>query len=119
CWLVKESGDGLFGDEWLAHSPDHSTELEVLFLQYLYGSVLQPKRPIRIVPLVVGSFQDCVLNGQQPRYCPEIAALTRALQKVEAETKEPICYIISGDLAHIGPKFNSAAVLDARRLEPR
>src|SRR5262249_3009125 len=28
-----------------------------------------------------------------------------ALRKVEAATPEPICYIISGDLAHIGPKF--------------
>ena len=25
--------------------------------------------------------------------------------KVEDETQEPICYLISGDLAHIGPKF--------------
>src|SRR5262249_52317527 len=44
--LVKECGEGLFDDEWLAHIPEHSIELEVVFLQYLYGSVLQPKRPI-------------------------------------------------------------------------
>ena len=30
----------------------------------------------------------------------------RGSAPVEAETAEPICYIISGDLAHIGPKFN-------------
>jgi AmmeMemoRadiSam system protein B len=28
-----------------------------------------------------------------------------ALRKAEQATPEPICYIISGDLAHIGPKF--------------
>ena len=29
------------------------------------------------------------------------------------ETKEPICYIISGDLAHIGPKFDPLQRLDS------
>ena len=31
--------------------------------------------------------------------------MIEALRQSEAETNEPICYIISGDLAHIGPKF--------------
>ena len=31
--------------------------------------------------------------------------MIEALRNSEAETHEPICYIISGDLAHIGPKF--------------
>jgi MEMO1 family protein len=27
------------------------------------------------------------------------------LRRADAEAKEPVCYIISGDLAHLGPKF--------------
>ena len=34
--------------------------------------------------------------------------MVEALRAVERETKEPICYVISGDLAHIGPKFGDA-----------
>jgi AmmeMemoRadiSam system protein B len=98
--LVAHYGDGLFDDE-VAHLPEHSIELEVVFLQYLY----EGKRPFRIVPLVVGSFQDCVLNGSLPSERPDIGRMIEALRRVEAETKEPICYLISGDLAHIGPKF--------------
>jgi hypothetical protein len=98
--LVKHFGDGLFDDE-LAHLPEHSIELEVVFLQYLYEN----KRTIRIVPLVVGSFQDAVMTGTSPAECGDIARMIAALKKVEEETKEPICYIISGDLAHLGPKF--------------
>src|SRR5262249_35023684 len=52
--LVKHYGDGLFDDELRAHLPEHSIELEVVVLQYLYERV----RDIRIVPLVVGSFYD-------------------------------------------------------------
>jgi AmmeMemoRadiSam system protein B len=99
--LVAHYGDGLFDDEHWAHLPEHSIELEVVFLQYLY----EGQRPIRIVPLVVGPFHDCVADGTSPGERPDVARMIEALRRVEAETKEPICYIISGDLAHIGPKF--------------
>jgi AmmeMemoRadiSam system protein B len=99
--LVKYYGEGLFDDELMAHLPEHSIELEVVFLQYLYENV----RPIRIVPLVVGSFQDCVMLGSTPSLRVDIGRMVEALRLAEAETPEPVCYIISGDLAHIGPKF--------------
>ncbi|HZU38980.1 MAG TPA: AmmeMemoRadiSam system protein B [Gemmataceae bacterium] len=98
--LVAHYGDGLFDDE-LTHLPEHSIELEVVFLQYLYEN----RRPIRIVPLLVGPFQDCVEDGRVPANKQDIGRMVEALRQAEAETQEPICYIISGDLAHIGPKF--------------
>jgi len=111
--LVRNFGNGLFDDEWLAHFPEHSIELEVVFLQFLYENV----RPIRIVPLVVGSFHDCMQDYASPRTRSDIARLMQALRRVETETKEPICYIISGDRAHSGPKFNEAQHLDERLLQ--
>jgi AmmeMemoRadiSam system protein B len=110
--LVKRFGKSLFDDEWLAHIPEHSIELEVVFLQYLYQNV----RPIRIVPLVVGSYHDCVHARVTPHARPEIAALVAALKAVEAEANEPVCYLISGDLAHIGPKFDPLHHLDESTL---
>jgi AmmeMemoRadiSam system protein B len=114
--LVSHYGDGLFDDELLAHLPEHSIELEVVFLQYLYGG----RRPFRIVPLVVGSFHDCVLRGRQPRDCADIARMAEALRAAERQTKEPVCYLISGDLAHIGPKFGDRGpVADAQLAHSR
>lgn len=110
--LVAHYGDCLFDDELLAHLPEHSVELEVVFLQYLYEKV----RPIRIVPLVVGSFGDCVGSQESPGQRDDIARMVLALQAVEAELDEPVCYIISGDLAHIGPKFGDAWKVDAHWL---
>ncbi|MFO0969581.1 MAG: AmmeMemoRadiSam system protein B [Gemmataceae bacterium] len=100
--VVAQYGPGLFDDEHPAHFPEHSVELEVVFLQYLF----EERRPIRIVPLVVGSFNDCVLTGAQPGEKPDVGRMIDALKTAEAQTPEPICYVISGDLAHIGPKFN-------------
>lgn len=102
--LVHHYGDGLFEDEWMAHFPEHSIELEVVFLQFLYEN----RRPIRIVPLVVGSFHDCIHEKEVPSDKKDISRMVQALRKAEQETREPICYIISGDLAHIGPKFGDS-----------
>lgn len=106
--LVAHYGDGLFDDEVPAHLPEHSIELEVVFLQYLF-----PNTPFRIVPLLVGSFHDCIASGRAPAQAADIGRMIAALRAVERETKEPICYIISGDLAHIGPKFG-----DPRPISP-
>jgi AmmeMemoRadiSam system protein B len=117
--LVKHYGDGLFDDELMAHMPEHSVELEVVFLQYLF----EGKRPIRIVPLVVGSFEDAIAawSGDHAATGPsareDVRRMVEALRTVERETKEPVCYIISGDLAHIGPKFGDARTASGPWLE--
>src|SRR5262249_57433695 len=98
--LVRHYGDGLFDDELQAHLPEHSIELEVVFLQWYYGG----RRPIRIVPLVVGSFHDATLLGVAPTVFDDVGRMIDALGRVEAETKEEICYLLSGDLAHIRPQ---------------
>jgi AmmeMemoRadiSam system protein B len=87
-------------DDPVAHFPEHSIELEIVVLQ-----ALREGRPFRIVPLLVGSFADCVQTGTDPADIPDIARMVEALRRVEAEAGEKVCYLISGDLAHIGPKF--------------
>jgi AmmeMemoRadiSam system protein B len=111
--LVRHYGDGLFDDEWLAHFPEHSVELEVVFLRHLY----QGREDLRIVPLVVGTFHDCVLARQNPAERGDIARMAVALRRAAEETREPICWLISGDLAHIGPKFNPGEQLSPALLE--
>jgi AmmeMemoRadiSam system protein B len=110
--IVEHFGDGLFEDP-VAHIPEHSIELEVVWLQYLFGDV----RPIRIVPLLVGSFHDCILMGGDPAHVPEMSRMAEALRRAEAAAGEPVCYIISGDLAHVGPKFGDSEPLTERFLD--
>jgi AmmeMemoRadiSam system protein B len=117
--LAAHYGDGLFDDELQAHLPEHSIELEVVFLQYLYAD-----RPFRIVPLVVGSFGDCVDRRREPAAAEDVGRMVEALRAAERGTAEPICYLISGDLAHIGPKFQdpwpaAGPVLEHSRAQDR
>lgn len=106
--LVKHYGDGLFDDP-VAHLPEHSIELEVVLLQYLLEH--RPE-PFRIVPLLVGSFGDCVDAGRPPSDAADISRMVSALRKAEEEAGEEVCYLISGDLAHIGPKFRDPKPVD-------
>jgi AmmeMemoRadiSam system protein B len=111
--LVEHYGGGLFNDEHQAHLPEHSIELELVFLQYLY----QGRRPFRIVPLVVGSFQDCVRSECLPAEADDIGRMIKALRALDETSDEPIGYVISGDLAHIGPKFHDPQPVTEPQLE--
>lgn len=103
--IAAEYGLGLFDDP-LAHMPEHSIELEVVILQRLLGE------RIRIVPLLCGSLGDCVDEGTDPEATDDVGRMVRALRAAEAAAGEPVCYVVSGDLAHIGPKFG-----DRRKAE--
>jgi hypothetical protein len=99
--VVTHFGDGLFDDP-AAHFPEHSIELELPFLQLL--AELRGEQ-VRIVPLLVGPMSD------------DLPRMAEALAKAEAEAGEPVCYVISGDLAHIGPKFDDPAPVNAAQLQ--
>jgi AmmeMemoRadiSam system protein B len=98
--IVEHFGDGLFDDP-IAHIPEHSIELEVVLLKYL----LAERRPFTIVPLLTGGIGDRVRENADPAEAEDIARMVQALRAAEAASKEAVCYVISGDLAHIGPKF--------------
>ncbi|MCE9566616.1 MAG: AmmeMemoRadiSam system protein B [Planctomycetes bacterium] len=98
--IVAHYGDGLF-DDALAHVPEHSIELEAVLLQFL----LAERRPFKIVPLLVGSMDDHVRRETDPSHTADLSRMVSALRLAEAACAEPVCYLISGDLAHIGPKF--------------
>ena len=97
--LVADYGPGLFDDP-TAHLPEHSIELEVLWLQHLFGD-----REFTIVPLLVGSFHDATHDGVSPAAKPDIARMAAALKALDQWLGDDGCFVISGDLAHIGPKF--------------
>jgi hypothetical protein len=104
-------GQHAFADE-VAHLPEHSIEFQVLFLQYCVAD-----RPFRIVPLLVGTFQDCVRQDTAPHEQADIYLMIQALKRAEEESGQRVCYISSGDLAHIGPKFGDDTPVRKELLE--
>lgn len=109
--LETQLGGSGFEDE-IAHKPEHSIELVTVLLQHALAG-----KEFRIVPILVGSFGDYVEEQASPDQCETTRRMIEALQSAEASCGEKICYLVSGDLAHIGPKFGDPWRIDAARSQ--
>lgn len=84
----------------MAHKPEHSIELELPFLQYVWKD-----KDFTIVPILVTSFHDYMEKNILPKEDESIKDFIEAVKKAVEESGKKAIYISSGDLAHIGRKF--------------
>ena len=110
--LARRYATDLLSDEW-AHRSEHSIEFQVLFLQHILG----PARKFRVVPILVGSFHECVERQINPAEMVHIADFIQAIREVSNACNEPACFIVGGDLAHVGMKFGDQGQLTPAFLE--
>ncbi|MFO0947388.1 MAG: AmmeMemoRadiSam system protein B [Planctomycetota bacterium] len=110
--VANAYGAECFADE-LAIRPEHSIEFQVLFLQYLFEGI----KDFTIVPLLVGSFHDSVESGKDPRELADIRKMGDAIREAERACGKEVCYVSSGDLAHIGMKFGDPWLIDEQKSE--
>ena len=80
-----------------AHRNEHSIELHLLFLQYLWS------HPFTLVPLLVGSLEEMYYleEGDIGGKVDAMAALLAQEFRDDPDT----LFVISGDLSHVGRKF--------------
>jgi MEMO1 family protein len=105
--LARRYPTDLLADE-ITHRTEHSIEFQALFLRYVLG----PTRQFRIVPILVGSFHECVERNINPAEMRHIADFIEIIREVAAERTAAVCYIVGGDLAHVGIKFGDQHGLD-------
>ncbi|MDI7259009.1 MAG: AmmeMemoRadiSam system protein B, partial [Thermodesulfobacteriota bacterium] len=90
----------LFQDEGI-HRSEHSIEFQCVFLRYLYPE----PAPIRIVPILNGSFHEAIRSGISPMELSPIRQFIEALRESIVSLGREVCYIASADLAHMGLQF--------------
>jgi len=83
-----------------AHRYEHSIELQIVLLQHLFSD-----RDFTILPILVGSFGNHVLNGSLPNYDNKFSEFITVLKNVIIESGRNTVMIASVDFAHIGRKF--------------
>lgn len=84
--LVKNSN--FAKEDESAHRYEHSVEVQLPFLQYLFGH-------IKFVPIVMRGLQ----------VMQEAADLSNAIMKTAAEQKKKVVVIASSDFTHFGPSY--------------
>jgi hypothetical protein len=88
-----------------AHYEEHSIEFEVVFLQRFFGH-----RDFSILPILITSFYPFVQSYKQKQILPTANAgfmrFCNALREVLAASGKKVAFVASGDMAHIGRKFD-------------
>lgn len=84
-----------------AHRFEHSIEFQVVLLKYFFNN-----RKFKILPVLVGSYYDYIQKNRLPSDDNNFKTFIETLQKAIDKLRIKPLYIASGDLAHIGRKFN-------------
>jgi AmmeMemoRadiSam system protein B len=89
------------------HRDEHSIEFEVVWLQHLFGgSSQQEARPFTVLPILVTSFHPFIERNVLPAQTDVFARFLEALLEVLALSGKKVAWIASGDMAHVGRKFD-------------
>ena len=103
----------LADEEW-SHRTEHSIEFPALFLRHLID------REFTIVPVLCGAAEPHLANGIAPTGDPAIAESLEALSQAVRASGRKAVYLLSVDLAHMGPKFGDPEPIgDDRAAEIR
>jgi AmmeMemoRadiSam system protein B len=98
--LLARVGPGYLKDEF-AHRGEHSIEFQAVFLRH----VIPAGRPVRIVPVLCGSFHQQVEARCAPAPGGQMETFLEALRDTMAAVGGRTVIVASADLAHVGPQF--------------
>ncbi len=90
----------LFKDEGV-HRSEHSVEFQCVFLRHLYPEPI----PLKIVPILSGSFHEAIEQRISPMELEPIRQFIDALKEAVSSLGREVCYIASADLSHMGLQF--------------
>ncbi len=113
--LARRSPEDMFRDEF-AQRGEHSIEFQAVFLRYLYPEA----KPVKFVPILVGSFGEFVGEGRSPKGDERVEGFVEALRQTADEAEaagKKVCFVASVDLAHVGPQFGDDKPVDEQQLQ--
>jgi MEMO1 family protein len=83
------------------HRSEHSVEFQCVFLRFMNPGA----EPLRIVPVLCGSFHEAVERRVSPLEFEPVREFIAALKDRVASSGKRIRVLASADLAHMGPQF--------------
>ena len=105
----RRAGRDVTERQWL-HRTEHSVEFPLLFLQYIQVQAELPR--YAVVPVLLGGVDHYLQAGEDPLQAPEVAAELAALRTSVCASGKRALYLLSVDLAHVGPKFGHPERID-------
>jgi MEMO1 family protein len=97
-WLAAHGGPAVRMEDY-CHSFEHTVELQVVFLQHLYGP------DIRIVPVLCGPFAESVYKGGRPEGDAGVRQFLDTLGELGAREGARLLWVLGIDMAHMGARY--------------
>jgi MEMO1 family protein len=91
------------------HAVEHSIELQVIFLQAIYGA------DVRILPLLCGSFGSSMHTAGSPEDDDHVKRFLGALGEIAEREKERLFWVLGVDMAHMGLRYGDKRAARADR----
>lgn len=83
-----------------AHRAEHSIEIDLLILQYVYGA-----SEFTLIPILVSGFHSFMTAQTDPFEHEKIASFVKSIQSYAKAEHKSVLFVSSGDLSHRGVKF--------------
>lgn len=97
--LEREGGPAVEMEDF-CHSFEHTVELQVLFLQHVYGP------DIRILPLLCGPFVESVYGGGMPEKNEGVRRFLDSLGEMADREGDRLLWVLGIDMAHMGARYH-------------
>jgi MEMO1 family protein len=108
---LEAAGGGAVAMEDYCHSFEHTIELQVIFLQHLYGP------DVRIVPILCGQFARSLYAGGRPEDDDGVRRFLGALGDLSASAGDRLFWVLGIDMAHMGRRYGDEFGATADRGE--
>lgn len=96
--LAAEGGPAVLMEDY-CHSFEHTAELQVIFLQHIYGP------DIRILPILCGQYAHSLYRGGAPESDERVRRFLDALGEMAAREGDRLFWILGIDMAHMGARY--------------
>ncbi|HVN04058.1 MAG TPA: AmmeMemoRadiSam system protein B [Bryobacteraceae bacterium] len=107
-WLEAYGGPAVNMEDY-CHSFEHTVELQVIFLQHIFGP------DIRILPILCGQFARSIYLGGAPESNDGVKRFFGALSELAAREGDRLFWILGIDMAHMGARYQDNFSAEAGR----
>jgi AmmeMemoRadiSam system protein B len=106
---LERASPGAIRMEDYCHAMEHSIELQIIFLQHLYGA------GVKILPVLCGPFAKSLYGGGLPEDDEHVRRFFDALAEMSAREGKKLFWVLGVDMAHMGPRYGDRAPVRAGR----
>jgi AmmeMemoRadiSam system protein B len=96
--LAADGGSAVLMEDY-CHSFEHTVELQVIFLQHIYGP------DIRILPILCGQYAHSLYRGGAPEANEGVHRFLQSLGEMAAREGDRLFWILGIDMAHMGARY--------------